>query len=371
MSAYGRTVVGLHPVIAALGSGNTPATVALAAVNNAAAFRFIAPDARDVASVYVRWGGVSAPGTVRVRVETNDNSSGVDKPSGTLYDANATVDVTPSTAGTGGWQICTFATLPTAGLAAGGVYHVVLITTVGGTSHNLSAYLTPTNGAYPANCLSATDGSTRSNLVENSNSVPCCTLVFEDGAEDPLGFTPNATSSNFTVFGTKAHALKFVVPTGVSFKVAGVVSEGMLRNGTPNDLRCRVLDAANALVTGASVTLPKQSLTTASGRRIRALFPAPVTLAAGTYRAVWDDPTHASTSGNNWQFYSASVRASGLAPTGLALSTTADVTAGSPTWTDTATDQPLTGLVLDDVVGAGGGGGGAGYSRGRVVNAGG
>lgn len=349
--SYGRNVIGVTPLIAAAGGGNTAAGETLNTVNNAVSFRFEAPDTRDVKGVYVNFSTATTPGTVQVRIETD--ASG--KPSGTLYDANAVLNITPVV----GWQLCQFATLPTTGLVAGNLYHIVLITTVAGTGVSLRRSYVPNGGGYPVNALDAVDGSTRTNLVENSSTVPVCTVVFEDNVEETVGFTPFATSSNFTVYGVRAAGLKVTVPTGITLSVVGITLEGALRNGTPDDLRVRVYTSAGSLVSGTTVVIPKNALLSASGKRILFRFPAAVNLATGTYRVLFDQVGNTSTSGNNWQLYSAVYRTSGLAPAYLATTTTTDITAGSPTFTDTATDIPLIGLQLSDVAVTGGGGGGS------------
>lgn len=83
---------------------------AMPTLNNGFSGRFMAYDTRDIKSVYVNFSSVSAPGTVELRIETIDNTTG--KPSGTLYDANATKSFTPAA----GWNTVTFDTLPTTGL---------------------------------------------------------------------------------------------------------------------------------------------------------------------------------------------------------------------------------------------------------------
>src|SRR5262249_33821229 len=128
-------------------------TFAMANLNTGYCARFMANDARDVASVWINWSTVSSPGTVQVRIETIDATTG--KPSASLYDATATVNITPSA----GWQQATFASLPTTGLTAGTEYALVLLTTVAGTTQTLRAYLTASgSGSFPAAALTAADG---------------------------------------------------------------------------------------------------------------------------------------------------------------------------------------------------------------------
>lgn len=179
-------------------------------------------------------------------------------------------------------------------------------------------------------------------------------MVFDGNAEETVGFAGFLGGSAFSVYGTRAFGAKVIVPTGVTLSVVGGVAEGPLRNGTPDDLRFRILNSSDVVVSGASVTLKQAGLTLASGRRVVGRFPSPVSLSAGTYRAIWDQAGNTSTSGNNWTFYSASHRSTALAPSYFTLTTTTDVTAGTPTWVDTPADVPTIGLQLNNLSGSGG-----------------
>jgi len=149
-----------------------PTNVAMQTINNGVAFRFMAPDTRDVKSVYIQWASIASAGTVTVSIQTINAATG--KPSGSLYDANATKTFTP----VAGWQNVQFASLPTTGLTAGAEYAIVVVTASTGTTHSLRAYVT---GSYsnPAITLQTTDGST---FTETANAIPIATIVFEDDA---------------------------------------------------------------------------------------------------------------------------------------------------------------------------------------------
>lgn len=324
-------------------------TYAMAAINTGWCARFTAPDTRDIWSVWINWSAVTAAGTVQVRVETIDTTTG--KPTGTLYDANASVNITPAV----GWQQATFASHPTTGLTAGNEYAVVMLTTVAGTTHTLRSHLATSVAAIgPTVVLTAANGTTRSNFAEVASSSPICTLGFSDGADEFAGMSPYPTSSTFGVYGTRAFSMKFVLNS--SLKVHGYILSYMVPSGTPSNLRYRIFDSGNAVVTGSTVTVQQKSLTAASGRR-RSMLPAPITLAAGTYRLVVDQTDHTTTSGNAYGLYYASARIAGMVPSGLIRSDTTNVDAGPIVWTDTATDQPLMALLVDDTVAPAGGGG--------------
>lgn len=342
---FHRSIFGSDDYVHAISANAGPVGYAMAALNAGWCARFTAPDARDVLSVYINWQTVTAAGTVELRIETVDAATG--KPTGTLYDANASKSFTPAS----NWQQVTFDTPPTAGLTAGTEYAVVLLTTSAGTAHTLRSH--NTQGSYPTVVLTAADGTTRSNFAEVANSVPVLTLVFEDSLEESLNCSPYATTSIVTLFGTNAGGMKFTVPPGTTLAVAGIEVGNQVRTGTPaGDLRFRVLDSSDSAVAGTTVTLDKDSLASVNGRRVRFHFPAVVSLAAGTYRIVLDSASSANSS-NCWSFRSAVVRVAANAPSGFLLTSTTDVTAGPIVWVDTATDVPPLGLVLDDVTGSG------------------
>lgn len=348
----------IDTALSSFGIGSAAITYAMAALNTGWCARFQAVDTRDIWSVWVNWSTVTTPGTVTVRIETIDVATG--KPSGTLYDANATLAFTPAA----GWQQLTFASHPTTGLVAGNEYGIVLLTTGAGTTHTLRSHLSSV-GHFPANSLTAADGTTRSNFASVANSCPISTIGFSDGNEEFLGMAPFATSTSFSVYGTRSAGAKFVVPAGETWVVLGVQLGTPNPVGSPDDFRVRILDSSNALVTNASVTLPKVSVAgvTNVSSRLLAVFPALVTLTAGTYRIAVDHPAHATVVGNRHDLYNAAVRVAALNASSFIGTTTTDVTVGSPTWTDTTTDAPLMALVIDSMTAAGGG-----VSYARVVN---
>lgn len=345
---FHRSMVGGDEYVRALASNNAAATTAMAALNTGVCFRFTAPDSRDVKSVWINWSAVATPGAFSVRIETIDATTG--KPTGTLVHANATATAQTPTAG---WQQVTLGATPWAShMAAGTEYAVVILTTTGGTTQTLRSHdPTGTLGGYPTVVLTAADGTTRSNFAEVASAVPICSLVFSDDLEESLAFCPYATLSTSNVFTTNAAGMKFTVPAGMTWQVAGVEISNLTRTGTPaGDLRIRVFNSADAAVSNTTLTLDKDSMTGGSAKRCRVHFPAVVTLAAGTYRVVMDSASSANSS-NCWAIKAGQARTSATAPSGFCLTATADVTAGTISWTDTAADVPALALILDDVTG--------------------
>jgi len=342
-----RSIIGADNVVTAIALNGGATTFAMASLNTCWAARFMAGDTRDILSVYVNWSSVASAGTVTLRIETIDATTG--KPTGSLYDANATLAFTP----VAGWQLLTFASAPTTGLTAGTEYAILLITTTGGTTQTLRASVAA--GAYPTMVQTAADGTTRSNLTDTTSGVPICTAIFEDSVEETLDFCQFATISNYNIFGTAAAGVKFVVPVNLTFLVDGIDMPYVLRTGTPaGDLRVRIFNSADTAVSGTTITIDKDSVLGGSGRRWKARFGAPVSLAAGTYRIVLDSASSANSS-NCYTIVAGVARAAANVPTNLNATNTADVTAGTISWTDTNTQQMAMGLLLDSISGSGGG----------------
>lgn len=324
---------------------------AMASLNTGWCTRFIAPDTRDVKSVNVNWATVATPGTVQVRIETIDATSG--KPTGSLYDANAVLSFTPSA----GWQTLTFASLPTTGLTAGTAYGVVLLTTVGGTTQTLRSH--SPGAVCPTSVLTAADGTTRTNFADVSGQ-PILSLIMEDDVEESVACCPFAIQSHYKIFGTQAAGMKFVVPANLTISVDAVEIGAIDKVGTPaGDLRVRIFNSSDAAVAGTTVTIDKDYLGLLSlARRARIPLLTPVSLTGGTYRVVLDSASSANSS-NCWQLEASTGRSAAMVPSGWIATSTADVTAGTITWTDTNTDLPSIVLRLDNIPDVSAGGGGA------------
>ena len=321
----------------------------MSALNTGFCARFTAPSTKDIKSVRLVWTSVSAPGVVTMTIEPIDATTGKPAAAGTPYDANATYAITPAT----GVQTYTFATLPTTGLTAGAEYGIVLITTTAGTTHGLGRGNNYSGQyRYPTIDLIAADGTTRSNFAEGIYN-PCISIVWEDDTEDAVGFLPYYSYASNNIWGTLGVALKLV--TTVSYKVAGVLIDYLGKLGTPaGDLRIRIFDSSNSLVTGATINIDKESLLTGvNGRQVYTLFPAIVDLGVGTYRVILDSASSANSS-NCWTHRSSKFIAATGVPANYKLSTCPDV--GTPIWTDSITDVATIGLILDSIPASVGGG---------------
>lgn len=317
-------------------------TYAMAALNTGWCGRFTATQAKDVKSAKFNFSAVSSAGVITLRIETIDATTG--KPSGSLYDAAATKTFTP----VAGWQTVTFDSLPTTNLTVGAEYAIVLLTTTGGTTQTLRGHcaLGAASSVYPTIALTASDGTTRSNFAEVAGTIPLCSLVLEDDTEDPMGMMPCATSTTHNIFGTAALALK--VTTVGTLEVLGT-SFTFVKVGTPaGDLRVRIFDGSNNVVTNGSVTIDKDSISTAgTTRRQRPLFPGLASLTAGTYRVVLDSPSSVDSS-NCWRVLCPIPVTTAVVPANYVASTCPDV--GTPVWTDSATaDQPPIRLVVNNI----------------------
>ena len=165
--------------------------------------RFMARTTNDVKSVRMRWGTVTTPGVIELRIETIDAATG--KPTGTLYDAAATKSFTP----VAGIQTVSFDTLPTVGLTVGTEYAVVLITTTAGTTQSLNAYNSSgvALSRYTVTLLTTATAVTRSTFTEVVNAVPCLSIIWDDDTEDSVGFSPYTTTPSRSVYGTLSESM--------------------------------------------------------------------------------------------------------------------------------------------------------------------
>lgn len=324
-------------------------SVVMAALNAGWCARFTAKSTKDIKSVKLRWTNVSAPGTVQLRIETIDATTG--KPTGTLYDANAVYDITPAS----GAQTYTFVTLPTAGLTIGTEYAIVLVTTVAGTTQTILSHVVDQYPSwYPVVVLTTATAPTRSSFAEVTGSVPTISLVWEDDSEDNVGFFPfHNTSIVFGLYSNRAAGLKLTLDR--SEQIIGISLDYLLKTGTPaGNLRCTVLDANDNAVSGTTIILDKDSLSTgANSRGCVVLFTDAVTLAAGTYRVLFDSVSSVDAS-NCWGLRGATFFSSGAVGS-WRVTTTIDITGTPIVWTDSTTDISPVNLLLYDYAAGGGG----------------
>lgn len=332
-------------------SGTTPLTLTFNAADTGWAHRWMAEDVLDIKAVNVNFSAVTTPGTVTCRIETVDGSTG--DPTGTLYDANATKTITPDAAG---WKAFTFDTLPTTGMTPGAMYAIVLIKDNAGTTCTLNARVAPNGPHYPAVYSTTATASTRSSFAPSNTSVGVCYLTKEDDSVQRAGPSCAAAAvADLNIYGAdNMCGQKIVLPNAVVVRaIKTSANSGINRAGTPaGDLRVRILDATNTLVTGTSATIDKDLQDTSA----RGLY-VPinnVTLPAGTYRIVLDSASSADTS-NCFRLRYATLPVAGLQSSAFATTVTTNAS-GDFDWTDYQDRQNLLGLEIDSIPAAAGGG---------------
>src|SRR5262245_4417719 len=316
--------------------------------------RFMARGTRDIKSVYFNWSSAVTPGTVNLRIETIDATTG--KPTGTLYDANASKSFTPST----GWQNVAFDVTPTTGLTSGTAYGIVLVKSGAGTTVDLTAAVSRSiESQFPATVLTTATAGTSSSYAERNAgvlpAVPVLSVVFEDDAEEALGFCPFHQTQDRSCFGTNSHGAK--ITTIGSLTVIGIRFGFITRSGTPSDMIARIWDSANSqVVSGCEVTIDKDYLLNTTSRRVVAYFPAPVTLPAGTYYVMMQQSDAGSTSTNYYRIRSCQARSVTTVPAGCHYVSSTNITTVPPTFTPTTSEQPNVSLIYDELTFSGGGG---------------
>lgn len=312
--------------------------------------RFMARNTKDVKSVHVNFSAVSSPGTMEARVETVDATSG--KPTGTLYDANATKSFTPSA----GWNTVTFNTLPTTGLTAGTEYAIVLIKSDVGTTCTLNSRLASAEGAHPCDVLTTTSASTRSTFAETAGSIPVFYLTLDDDSVEHAGGVCSVTVSTFGVYGAdRVTGTKIVLSNEVT--VSGIIGLNgcVSRTGTPaGDLRVRILNSSNSAVSGTTFTIDKESLTGVNNKSLYIPLDN-IVLPAGTYRIALDSSGSVDSS-NCFSLRSATLPTTSLQESSV-IHTESTNASGAFTWTDSQDKGTGLGLMISSV------GGGGGFSR--------
>ena len=338
---------GLCPLMMSVAFGSST-TFAMSAIKTGWCARIKARNANDITAVRINW-SVVGTALFDLRIETIDTGSG--RPTGTLYDANAVLTgQTPAS----GWQLNTFSTPPSTGLTPGNEYGIVVIITTGGASTTIRSHVAAglQGSAYPCIVSTAadattTDGTSRTGFSEVTQSVPIATIVFSDGSELPLDCSPWASNNTYALYGNAGAGAKVTVPSGATLSVRGIVSE-VLKAGTPaGDLRMRILDSSNNLVSGATCTVSRNSLSSlGSARSCVFPFSSPVSLTGGTYRVIADSSSSANSS-NCWRLQSAVANSSAFVDSAHIMTNTSDLTATPIVWSDTNTEEPPVGLLFD------------------------
>ncbi len=326
-------------------STSSPITSDLKADHAGVAFRFTAKSTDDVKSVALRFGTVTAVTGVTVEIWTIDTATG--KPS-SIYDAKATATATPTANATNVFSYA--ADPPTTGLVVGDEYAIVIInhTTGGATACILQSHVTPYAGALigslPVTVLSTTDAG--SAWTEVASTLPVCSVVFEGDAVHNVGFCPVYTITANKVYDTHYAGGKFVLDTTVS--AIGIYA-AVGKTGTPTaNLTMRLYKDNNTVVTGAVREVNLHSLETqiTTGIRvIRVLFPAAVSLTAGTYR-ISIDGAAANDANHCWQVYHGELLDASSLGSDFRIVTSTDSGAA---WTDTTAKPFMGGILIDDI----------------------
>lgn len=344
IGAQNESIIGPAILPAPIINNGGLATFAMAATTAAWAARFKARVAKKPKSIVLQWTSVATPGTVQLGVETIDAATGKPNAARTLYDANATFDLSAgsSPALAAGILTCTFASLPSANVAVGTEYAVTLRTSVAGTTQTLGSHIG--TGAYPSIVLTSTDSGTT--WAEIANAVPACVIIWDDDTCEEIGFSPYGnTITVLPLYSTVLGGQKIVTNNGNV--IAGVYGS-LGKIGTPvGDLRCRIFDSVGNAVSGASVTVDKDSLTGMSLRRSLFLFPTPISLVAGTYRVIFDSAASADSS-NCWNVRTITFLHSAAVPVSYRSCTASDGSA------DSTTQIAAVALVIDSQTAGGG-----------------
>ncbi len=333
----GRTA---DPFAVLFANGGVATTFDMKSLDAGFAARHKARNDKDVKAVLVNWSGAAGSTQVALSYEPNDANG---KPTGAPYDVGATKTFAPAV----GWQQITFDTLPTAGRTPGASYSVVLATTTGGTTANLRSSVSA-NG-FPVAPLTTATAPTRGSFAVVS-AAPICALVLEDDSIVAEGMCPYAVGGTTQqIYGPRAVGLEFTLRAPAVLD--GLDAGAMSVTGSPSNLLAKIY-SGSAPVSGAVSTNPlTEILATSNTRQGRLLFDSgPVTLQPGTYQAFVQQSNTGSASTNRYNLSTAVAPSADLIPSNLALVTTLDVTAGSVTWTKTATETPAGfGLIFSDL----------------------
>ena len=303
-------------------------TQAMAATTACFAARFQARAAKKPKTIVLRWGTITAGGTVQLGIETIDAATGKPNASRTLYDANATYDIAGATNLAAGIKTYTFASLPTSNVTVGTCYAVTLRTSVAGTTHTLYSHIANNlHSAYPAVVLTSTDGGTT--WTELVGSIPGIVIIWDDDTCDEIGFTPyGGTITSGNIFSTTVAGQ--AITTNNANSICGVDTEARIVGTPDGDLTCTVYDSGGSAVSGATVTVDKDTLPGTTSRLCKFLFPSSVNFAAGTYRVIFSSPSSVNSS-NCWRLNGVTFYHSAAVPASYRFCTASDGSADSTT----------------------------------------
>lgn len=329
--------------------------ISMSANNSKIGWVFRAPRTGNLAAVGWRTTAVSVGGTIDLRLETVDDTTG--SPSGTLVDTNTNVSLAITT---GEANTLITSTLTAAAAVTAGDVIAWVPTNPGASPANLSAAgLTLPGGNCNFPYLLQHNGTSWTKI---STAVPLLMVQYDDGIWYPVtGALPPATPVNTTAFSTSStpdvRGLRFQLPVAVRVTGAWVSMD------LDGDCAVRLVSTAYNQGAGtgilATATLDANVRGPNSATIYYVTFDTPVDLAASTYYRLIVEPTTTT----NLSVYDASVASAAqlAAFAGGAdfhLTTAKDPT-GDGDWTNYNSGtfrNPYMG-VLFDAVDVGGGGG--------------
>lgn len=339
-------IIGITQVNSYIIGNGSATTMNLSASGAIWCARHVAQTTKDVKAIKVSWSTVTTPGQVKVRYETIDGTTGL--PTNALYDANAELTAQTPVVGV---QTFTFATTPTAGRTVGSAYGLVIETTSAGTAHTLYSHLVPsyTNSFLPSAQLSHV--SSRASIAEITPSIPLAVLIMEDDTEEIVALSPyRGTRVSNPIYGTLGVGMLITIDKS---QILRSVSAQFLRTATPSgDLRMQLFSGAS-VVSGSTVTVDKDWLLaqTTNSREVDFMFSSLLLLDVGTYRIMFDSA--ACDSSNYFRLYSLPFMSANAVQNNFRLTTCPDI--GSPSFTDSTTDDVPVHLNLDSVPACAGG----------------
>jgi uncharacterized RmlC-like cupin family protein len=344
--------------IPALAAPAVASSISMSANNSKLGWVFAAPRTGNLAAVGWRTTAVGANGTLDLRLETVDDTTGT--PSGTLVGANTNVALAITT---GMANTLFTSTLTAAAAVTAGQLIAWVPTNPGASPANVSAAgLSLPGGNYNFPYLLQHNGASWTKIP---SATPLLMVQYDDGIWYPVdGALPPATPITTTTFSTSStpdvRGLRFQLPLAVRAIGAWVSMD------LDGDCAVRLVTTAYNQGAGtgilATVTLDANVRGPSSGAIYYVTFNTPVDLSASTYYRLIVEPTTTT----NLTVYDGAVASAAqldafAGGANFHLTTAKDPT-GDGDWTnyDSGTFRnPYMGLQFDavDVTGGGGGGG--------------